>query len=137
MVAAVARRRRRQDAKRLVHGLVVLDRDVSKVLVGPVMAHLPVGVAAPACQAHCWLLPELLAARLGRLRLARLRPLLVDGASGDLLGAVLGSTRLALALLDVLVLPFTLGRPCALWHDSLLSSNVVSNDGQPPGPWPV
>src|SRR5690348_10316909 len=48
--------------------------------------------------------------------LARPRPRLVDGAGRDLLRALLRRALLALALLDVLVLPLALCRPCLLRH---------------------
>jgi hypothetical protein len=55
------------------------------------------------------------------------RPLLVYGASGDLLGAILRPTLLFLALLDVLVLTGALGvllDPTG-WHPNLLVVGFV------------
>ena len=56
--------------------------------------------------------------REARPRLARARPLLVDGPRGDLLGAVLGAPCSLLALLHVLVLAGALGAllDSAGWH---------------------
>jgi hypothetical protein len=51
------------------------------------------------------------ARRRGRLRLPRLRPLLVDGACGDLLGPLRRPSLLLLRVLHVLVLPFSLCAP--------------------------
>ena len=57
------------------------------------------------------------------------RALAIDGPGGDLLGAILGSTLLELALLDVRVLTFTFRGPGATWHGHHLLRSGSSAEG--------
>src|SRR3954453_21506662 len=96
---------------RLVHARAALDvelpRLVVELLLRAALRAVRAGAhAAAAAGGH------VLAGEAGRrLRLAGTRPLLVDGARGDLLRALRRRALLLLAVDDVLVLPFSLGAP--------------------------